>query len=215
LLLSYNGLITINPLASGGYDVLMTNAFWVLFLGEPNATLSLNARWRHGQYTSDRLVSAWPRYALIFQLLLMYSLTGLQKTALVWTPAGGYTALYWITQDPTWMRFDGGFAAWLTPILRVGTAITWHWEQLSIALLLWYYARYTAERGGRLRGWVLRWDWRIGWTLVGFMLHMGILLLVNVGPFSWVTLSFYFLMWRPAELELGWQRFRRWRRRKR
>lgn len=31
----------------------------------------------------------------------MYTLTGLQKSALVWTPADGYTALYWVTQDPT------------------------------------------------------------------------------------------------------------------
>ncbi len=215
LLLSYNGLITVNPYASGGYDVLMTNAFWILFLAEPNASLSLRARWREGSFRSTEEVSAWPRYALLFQLLVMYSLSGLQKSALVWTPAGGYTALYWITQDPTWMRFSGEFAAWVTPILRVGTAVTWHWEQLSILLLLWFYARYTSAKGGRLRLWILKRDWRIGWMCIGLMLHVGILLLVNVGPFSWVTLSFYFLLWKPSELHAGWQRRMRRRARSR
>jgi hypothetical protein len=208
LLLSYNGLITLNPLASGGYDVLMTNAFFILFLAEPSATLSLNARMRGGRFTSEESVSAWPRYVLIFQLLLMYTLTGLQKSALVWTPAGGYTALYWVTQDPTWMRFSGDFAAWITPLLRIGTAVTWHWEQLSILLLLWFYARRTSHKGGRLRTWILKRDWRVGWAAIGVTLHVGILFLVNVGPFSWVSLSFYFLLWKPSELGEAWQWWR-------
>ncbi len=209
LLLSYNGLITINPLASGGYDLLITNALWILFLAEPNATLSLHARMSEGSFVSDSQVSAWPRYVLIFQLLLMYTLTGLQKSALVWNPGGGYTALYWVTQDPTWMRFDGAFAAWVSPVLRVATAITWHWEQLSILLLLWFYARRTEEKEGRLRRWILRRDWRIGWALVGVSLHIGILILVNVGPFSYVSLSFYFLLWRPEEHRLAWKWWQR------
>ncbi len=212
LMLSYNGLITINPFASGGYDVLMTNAFWILILAESTATLSLHARMHRGRFVSDEEISSWPRYVLIFQLLLMYTLTGLQKSALVWTPAGGYTALYWVTQDPTWMRFDGAFAAWVSPLLRVGTAITWHWEQLSILLLLWFYARYTADKGGRMRRWVLKRDWRIGWALIGVTLHVGILILVNVGPFSWVSLAFYFLLWKPSEYDRTWQWWLRRRR---
>jgi hypothetical protein len=209
LLLSYNGLITVNPYASGGYDVLMTNAYWILFWAQPGATLSVHARWRKGSWTSTDEVPAWPRYVLLFQLLLMYTLTGLQKSALVWTPVGGYTALYWITQDPTWMRFGGEFAAWITPLLRIGTAITWHWEQFSILLLLWFYARYTSHKGGRIRRWVLKRDWRVGWIGIGLMLHVGILVLVNVGPFSYVTLSFYFLLWKPTELRAGWKWWQR------
>jgi hypothetical protein len=138
----------------------------------------------------------------------MYTLTGLQKSALVWTPAGGYSALYWVMQDPTWMRFDGAFAAWISPLLRVATAVTWHWEQLSILLLLWFYYRRTKEKGGRIRNWVLKRDWRIGWALIGVMLHAGILLLMNVGPFSWVSLSFYVLLWRPSEWTRAWEWWR-------
>ena len=211
LLQSYNALVTINPLASGGYDALMTNAFWLLLFAQPSATLSVWSRLRNGDFCSEQMVSSWPRYLLIVQLLLLYTLTGLQKTALIWTPGGGYTALYWVTQDLTWMRFDGAFAAWITPLLRVGTALTWHWEQLSLLLLLWFYYRHTSERGGRLRAWVLKRDWRLAWALVGVGLHIGILIMLNVGPFSWVSLSFYFLLWRPQEWQRGYQRYCTWR----
>lgn len=200
LLQSYNGLVTINPLASGGYDALMSNAMWIMLFAYPSSTLSVHARWRLGAWRTDVQVPAWPRYVLIFQLLLMYSLTGLQKSAHIWTPGGGYTALYWVVQDLGWTRWAiVDYAAWLTPLLRVGTAITWHWEQFSLLLMFWFYFRYTAQRPGRIRGWMLRRDWRLGWAVVGVGLHVMILLLMNVGPFSWISLSYYILMWAPKE----------------
>lgn len=207
LLFSYNALITINPFASGGYDLLITNALWILVFADTTATLSLRCRWRNNSYVHDALVSAWPRYLLLVQLLLMYTLTGFQKTSLVWTPGSGYEALYWIMQDPTWTRMDmSQIAAYATPLLRVGTALTWHWEQLSFLMLVWLYFRYTAAKGGRVRKWVLRRDWRLGWVVIGLLLHFNILVFMNVGPFSWVTLSFYFLLCTPDE----WHRIWRW-----
>lgn len=201
LLHSYNALITVNPLASGGYDVLMTNAFWILVFADSTTCFSLHVHWRSSTAGNTTLVSAWPRYVLVVQLLLMYTLTGFQKTATIWSPAGGYQALYWVLQDPTWTRFDLSYlAAWATPLLRIGTALTWHWEQLSFLVLLWLYMRYTAARGGRIRSWILRRDWRVGWMAIGFLLHLNILILMNVGPFSWVSLSFYFLLFTPDEL---------------
>ncbi len=213
LLQSYNGLATMNGLGGGSYDALITNALWILFFAETSSTLSVHARRRTGQWLSSAKVSAWPRYVLIFQLLLMYSLTGIQKASHIWTPSGGYTALYWVLQDWGWTRFDlTVLAAWASPLLRVATAITWHWEQLSLGLLIWFYYRRTSDRDGRVRRWVLRRDWRIGWALIGLMLHGGILLLMNVGPFSWVTMSFYVLLWTPAEWARGFERVREWRR---
>lgn len=211
LLQSYNGLITVNPLASGGYDLLMTNALWIMVFAEPMATLSVSARMREGRFTSEAPVSAWPRYVLIVQLLIMYTMTGLQKTALIWGPGGGYTALYWVSQDPTWMRFESVFFAWITPLFRVGTALTWHWEQLSLLLLLWFYFRYTRNRGGRIRRWALKRDWRIAWAAIGVMLHVGILLMLNVGPFSWISLSYYLLLWTPQEWSSAMRRYLSWR----
>lgn len=207
LLQSYNGLITVNAFASGGYDILMTNAMWLMVFAESSVTLSVHARAASGRFISEREVSAWPRYLLIFQLILMYVLTGFQKTSAVWTPGGGYEALYWIMQDPTWTRFDvSRVAAYTTPLLRVGTALTWHWEQLSFLVLIWMYCRYTAAKGGRVRTWILRRDWRLGWTCIGLLLHLNILILMNVGPFSWISLSFYLLLWTPEE----WRRIGGW-----
>ena len=169
MLQSYNALATMNPLASGSYDALLSNGLWVLVFADATATLSVYARWRKEGWLSKTLVCAWPRYILIFQLLLMYSFTGLQKAAHIWTPGGGYTALY--------------------------------------------YYRYTADRGGRVRTWALRRDWRLGWACVGLSMHIGILLLMNVGPFSWVSMSYYFLLWTPAEWAKIGRRMRDWWRR--
>lgn len=200
LLQVYNGLATINPLASGSYDALISNALWLMVFADATATLSVHARRTTGRWTTDQQVCAWPRYVLIVQILVMYTMTGLQKSAHIWTPSGGYEALYWVMQDLGWTRYDlGEIAAWTTPLLRVGTAITWHWEQFSILLLLWFYFRCTAERPGRLRHWVLRRDWRLGWAIVGILLHVNILIVMNVGPFSWVSMGYYVLMWTPEE----------------
>ena len=214
MLQSYNALATMNPLASGSYDALLSNGLWVLVFADATATLSVYARWRKEGWLSKTLVCAWPRYILIFELVLMYSFTGLQKAAHIWTPGGGYTALYWVLQDLGWTRYDfSQVAAWATPLLRIGTAVTWHWEQFSILLIFWFYYRYTADRGGRVRTWALRRDWRLGWACVGLSMHIGILLLMNVGPFSWVSMSYYFLLWTPAEWAKIGRRMRDWWRR--
>ena len=210
LLQSYNALITINPYASGGYDLLLTNALWIMVFADSHAAISLWAR-RHPERAGSVTALAWPRYVLIFQLLLMYGMTGVQKTSITWSPGGGYSALYYVTQDPTWIRWPvGEWSAWLSPVWSVATAMTWHWEHLSPLLLLWFYCRYTREKDGRLRRWVLRWDWRYPWAAIGFGMHLGILILLNVGPFSWISLSYYLLLWRPEE----WRRFGSWLRAK-
>jgi hypothetical protein len=211
MLQSYNALATMNPLASGSYDSLLANGLWIMVFADATATLSLHARLRGSGWVRATLVSAWPRYVLIVQLLLMYSLTGIQKAAHVWTPSGGYTALYWVVQDLGWTRYDlSEMAAWVTPLLRIGTAMTWHWGQTSLLLLFWFYFRYTADRKGRLRRWALRRDWRLGWVFVGLSLHLGILLIMNVGPFSWITMSYYFLLWTPAEWKINGLRLGAW-----
>jgi hypothetical protein len=146
-------------------------------------------------------VSAWPRHLLIFQILFVYTATGLQKTSILWTPAGEYAALYYVLQDPTWTRFDGELFATLYPVTQLATAVTWHWEQLSLGLLLYYYFRQTRDRPGRLRRWFLRWDLRVAWVAIGIALHIGILVLLSVGPFSLVAMAYYVTLFSPDEVE--------------
>ncbi len=199
----YGGLVGINGDASGGSDSMMLNALWLLTLAKPTATLAVDCWLRERSWTSERLISAWPRYLIILQIIIVYGATGLQKTGMSWTPFGGYSALYFALQDPTWTRFDPGIFSDLYIVTQLATAVTWHWEQFTPVLLLWFYFRYTAtpDKPGRLRRWVGRWDLRKPWALIGIGLHAGILLLMNVGPFSLISVAYYVSLWRPDEVE--------------
>lgn len=205
----YLALITLNGEASGGYDLLLTNALWLLVLGDSTATLSLRCRLRAGRWIRSAAIPAWPRYLAVFQLVVMYTATGLQKLSADWTPAGGYMALYYVFQDPTWRRFDMGWVAWVTPLTQAATAVTWLFEVSAPLLFLVYYFRYTRERPGRVRALINRRDLRVLFMATGVCLHVGILVTLDVGPFSWVTLAYYLCLWHPDELARGLQRVRR------
>jgi hypothetical protein len=193
----YSATVDVKFTLTGGYDAMMIDALWLLVLADSTATLSLDCRRRTGRWRSDRLVAAWPRYLLIFQLLVVYGTTGWHKLSPVWTPGGAHSALYWVFQDPTWRRFDMAWTAHLYPLTQIATAVTWWWETLAPLLLVVYWLRYTADRGGRLRNFVLRYDPRLLFAAVGVTLHLTILATVNVGPFSWVSLSYYLCLIPP------------------
>src|SRR5688572_30606524 len=63
-------LSMINGHTKGSYDALLCNALWLLFLAEPTATWSLDARMR-GSWESDREVSTFPRYLAVVQLVVV------------------------------------------------------------------------------------------------------------------------------------------------
>lgn len=195
----YYALTSAQGTLTGGYDTLVTNALWLLVLSESTATLSLDCRLRTGRFTSDRAVPAWPRYLVILQLVVVYCTTGLHKLSPVWTPGGDLSALYWVFQEPTWRRFDMSWtaSAWAYPLTQLGTAVTWWWEVLAPLLLVVYWARYTADRGGRVRRVLNRFDLRKPWAAIGVALHLGILVLLNVGPFSWISLAYYLCLIPP------------------
>lgn len=207
---AYVALRTINENSSGGYDSLICLGLLVLACSASTATLSLDCRLTYGRVWRACSVAAWPRAVLVFQVLLMYTMTGLQKIGHSWTPMGGYTALHYVLSDPTWLRWDLGTAPWsVTAVLRFATAVTWHWEQLSLLLLLhWYYRATDATSPRWLRWLFVRWDLRYPWALVGIVMHVGILVLLDVGPFSLVSLAYYVNLWSPTE----WHRVYTWTR---
>ena len=197
---AYTALVRTNAGITGGYDAMIGIAFWILFFSGASATLSVDAYRRAKRWITPDEIPAWPRYVLALQLVVIYFITGLQKMSPVWTPFGGYSALYWVYQDPTWRRFDMSFTAKLYPLLQLGTAITWHWELSFPVVLVWLWARRTKERGGRLRRALLRWDLRKLYLVIGVCMHLGVLLTLNVGPFSFVSVSFYPLFFRADEV---------------
>lgn len=198
-------LTWINGSAGGSYDELMSNALWLLVLADSDATLSLWSRIRTGSWRGNRLVSAWPRYLVVFQLAVIYTSTAAQKLSAYWTPGGDYSALYYILQQPTWQRVDMRWVAQIFPVTQLMTISTWLWEWSAPLLLLSFYYRDTRARPGRLRALFNRLDVRLLYGLFGVGLHLGIFALMEVGPFSWDTLALYIALVHPDE----WRAFGR------
>ncbi len=192
-------LIALNYGATGAHDAVISNALWLLVLSRSTATLSLDCKLWTGRWTSDKPVPAWPRYLAIFQLVLIYWTSGLQKLSATWTPAGGFSALYYIMQQPVWQRWDMTWAAWLYPLTQIATAVSWIWEITSPLLLLAFWYRATRDRPGWLRRFFNRINFRRVFVVIGVALHLGILLFLEVGPFSWIMLSFYLCLYHPDE----------------
>lgn len=203
---SYLAVTGLNPEAVGGYDWLLTNALWLLVLSRSTATLSLDCRLRTGRWTSPLPVPAWPRYLAIYQIVLVYWSTGMHKLSAAWTPAGGFSALYYILQEPNWQRWDLSWLAWVYPLTQAATALSWLWEITAPLLLLALWYRRTADRPGRLRALVNSVPYRGVWIAVGLCVHLGIATLMNVGPFSWVSLSYYLCLFRPEEWQAAIRR---------
>lgn len=198
---SYLALTSINADTVGSYDSMITIALWLLLLCDGSRTLSFRC-WRDtGRFTRNVKIVAWPRYVVIFQLLIIYTATGLQKVSADWFPAGDFRALYYVLQEPTWRRFDLAWTAHFYPLTQIATAITWFFESFAWLMFVVYYFRYTKERGGKIRAALNRWDLRKPFAAIGVSLHLGVFLLINVGPFSLVTIAYYLCLWRPEELE--------------
>jgi hypothetical protein len=172
---------------SGGGDSLLGAALLLLIVGDSTATLSLDARARTGSFFDDRPVVAWPRLLGLFQLVVVYTSTGLQKlVSTTWTPVDGFSAIYQILQSPQMARFPDwvpahGALLWFP--LAVATAVT-----LAFELGFW-----TALVWPRLRA---------GFALLGLGLHVGIALALEVGVFSWLSLALYPLLF--PELLARW-----------
>jgi hypothetical protein len=205
----YMAVAQINWHTRGCDDLLTTNALWLVVLSRSTATLSLDCRLRTGRWSSDTPVPAWPRYLAIYQLVLVYFTTGLQKVSIAWTPAGDFSALYYILQEPSWQRWDLRWLAWVYPLTQVATALTWFWELSSPLLLLDLWYRRTRSRPGWLRAFYNRLHFRRWFVLLGILMHLGVFVLIGLGPFTWITLSFYVCLFRPAEWQAAGRRLQR------
>lgn len=197
----YMCLTSINGATTDSGDSLITNALWLLVLCDATRTLSVRCRLRHGSWTQPAEVGAWARYLAVFQLLVVYTFAGLNKTNTHWVPWGKLNALYRVWMDPVWRRFDMDWVAYIYPLTQFGSAVTWVFEVCSCLMLLVFYFRYTRARPGRVRAAFNRWDLRKLFLVVGMSLHLGIFATMDVGPFSLISLSFYVCLFEPTEAE--------------
>lgn len=211
-LIAVNLIVLVNGEVASGYDRLLTNGLWLLVLSSSTATLSLDCRLSTGRFTSEREVKAWPRYLAVFQLVVVYWIAGLNKVGAAWTPAGGFSAIYYILMQPDWQRFDMSFLAWIYPLTQLGTATTWLWELTWPIVLLWFFARRrtssaaTHERPPR-KPWraLARYDVRLVYLGIGVVMHTFTWVFMEVGPFSFITMSFYLCLLKPDEIARAWR----------
>ena len=210
LVLAYAQTALILPLSDRGIDLLLRNVLMVLIFSKAGATLSLQAKLKTGSWLGDaKTHPSWPRYLIALQLVVMYFMAGVQKTALTWTPLGGYNALYIILHDPHIARMDWagmGVLDAVSPLLRLGTAATHIFEWGAPILVLAFWFRYTHERPGRLRAFFLRWDVRLIWVVIGAVLHLGIAIAMQLGVFAWAMLALFPAWFHPDEID----GFRNW-----
>jgi hypothetical protein len=198
-LLATGAVLDVNGHAGGSYDELLSNALWLVVLAGGDATLSVRAWWRTGQWWPEVPVLAFPRWLALWQLALMYGTTGLQKVSAYWVPGGDASALYYILQQPTWQRFDMSWVAWVYPLTQVSTTITWFWEVLAPlwVLAVWYAA--DPERPGAVRSWFNRLRVRTLFAVTGLVMHAVIFVTMDVGPFSVISVGFYVCTVHPWE----------------
>jgi len=204
LLQAFLAISDINSDVSGGDCRLAGNCLWLLVIAGGTATMSLDCRLREERWTSDRMVAAWPRYLVFYQLVVVYGATGLQKLSIDWTPAGGYSALYYILQEPTWQRWDMSWLAWVYPLTQVATAVTWIWEASAPLLILAAWYRATRDRPGLLRRLFNRIGFRRVYVTIGVMMHLGIFIFIDLSLFTWISLSMYPCLFTAAEWRGAW-----------
>lgn len=202
--LGYRTLGDLNGQAGGAYDELLINLLFLLVLARSGERLSLDARLRG----RSEPIPAWPRWLMVGQLVVVYLSTGLQKVSNHWVPWGDLDALWYILQQPTWHRADMTWVAPLYPLTRLGTLGTWLFEVGAPLLLLAAWYRATRERPGRLRALFNRLDVRTWMLSFGVLMHLGIELLMEVGPFSFVSVTYYLACYSPDEWRAFFRRLR-------
>lgn len=203
--ITFRTLADLNGHAGGAYDELAKNILLLLLVSGCGRALSIDA-WRAAraggtpaEHRARQLAPAWPRYALVFQLVLMYWATGMQKVSSGWVPGGSADALWYILQQPTWQRREMTWLAPLFPVTQVATLATWCFEQAAPLLLLAFWYRHTRTRPGRLRAAFNRLDVRSLYLLAGVGMHIGIEVSMEVGVFCWATLAIYAACFHPDE----------------
>lgn len=181
---------------NGGDEVLRLTAFYLflayLVVPAVDRTLSVD-RWRATQTqpsdvgrspaeaTSERLLGGrmrvWPVRMLQIQICILYAVAGAWKLAgdSWWTA----DAVFYATQNPQTARFILPVGTWTQPFFLAASLSVALWETAFPALYLWR----------RTRTWALAF---------GVCLHVGILLTMNIGFFSFAVLAAYPALWGAA-----------------
>src|SRR5262249_54958604 len=141
-----------------GGDIIFSVFLYLMVLTPSGATWSLDARWRgKGAVT----LPCWPRRLFIFQLTVVYVVTGIMKIGSTWSFLDRWGALYLALNLPGIARWRGDWAAWVFPLTQVGTFVSKWWEiTFFVVPLNMRFRRRQAEgkKLGLVRRLLARWD---------------------------------------------------------
>lgn len=196
-------LTGLNDHSGGSSDDLLVNGLFLLIFAGCGGALSFDNRKQ-----PPKIVPSWPRYVLTGQLVLIYWMTGLQKVSAAWLPNGPLDALWYIFQQPSWQRIEMTWLARVFPLTQLGTLVTWIFEWSAPLLLLAFWYRDTRDRPGRVRRLFNRFDFRSLYLAVGVMLHIGIWVTLEVGPFSGGVFALYMCCFTADEYRAALARVR-------
>lgn len=202
VLMLYATQALILPLSDRGIDMLCRDVLLILLFSGCGRCWSVDSLWSTGSWGApDVRVSRWPRYLLIVQLVVMYFTAGVQKVGLLWTPFGGYAALYVILQDPAIARVDFSWLATQPFYLftQLATAVTVFWQASYPLVILWLFYKQTPERPGRLRALSNRFKLHWVWVAVGAFFHLQLALTMQLGIFPWAMMAIYPVYFDPDE----------------
>jgi hypothetical protein len=178
--------------AHGGTDALLIDLLVLLAFSGCGNTLSLDAwrRRRTGHGVTDMPALRVVRLMIVVQLVLLYTLGGLQKVSYGWVPGGDASALWFALHQLQWTRLDSMPPAWAWPFTQLATTSSWLFEVLAPLLLvsIWCELKQASSRLGRF---LARVELRGVYLLYGVLMHLGIEVLMEVGPYMYVTCSMY------------------------
>lgn len=183
-------LSSLNAEAKGSYDGLLIDVLFILMLSGCGRALSLDARLFPKR---EALAPRWPRVLLVVQLGLLYFGSALNKGSLGWVPGGDASALWYILQQPTWARF-ASLPLWSYELTQIATTSVWLFELAGPLVVLAWLLRETSPEGrvlGALKRGLDRARFLELYLAFGLAMHLGIELLMEVGPFCFAALALY------------------------
>jgi vitamin K-dependent gamma-carboxylase-like protein len=187
-----------NPaLRNGAEDTLMVGLFLMMFCPSGRAFSLDRLRWlrQHGPEAGlePPTTAAWPVRLIQIQVCMIYMSTGLAKLL---------------------RNFDGDFASVLDGTWWQGTSLHYvlndttmgRWSYAQLPLPLWMTAplTYLSVWWEALFPFLVMCRWTRRWTMwFGVLFHLGIYFTIEVGWFSFYTLSLYGV-WIPGEFWDRW-----------
>ena len=154
---------------SGAHNLLHALLFCLLWV-DSGAAWSFDAWRRQGLGRGRPVTEAWPLFLLRFQVCMLYFAAGVWK---LMDPAWrDGSALHWILQGNVYSRMPATLPTLLEPAASFLTHLTLAWELGFPFLIL--------IRQSRVVG-----------LLIGVVLHTGMAITMELGPFSAVVLAAY------------------------